>query len=112
MAHGKILTAENLAKRGIQGPSRCALCLDNAEIYHHIFFKCKFSSQVLKQALKEIEHLYRRLESWKSLFSKWGNMYQGSFKNKPLPKRLWISLPKYICWEMCFARNWEIFQQE
>jgi hypothetical protein len=25
---------------------------------------------------------------------------------------LWISLPKYICWEMCFARNWEIFQQE
>jgi hypothetical protein len=29
LAHGKLLTGENLNKRGFQGPFRCALCLQS-----------------------------------------------------------------------------------
>jgi hypothetical protein len=30
LVHGKILTRENILKRGIQGPTRCALCLSHS----------------------------------------------------------------------------------
>jgi hypothetical protein len=30
MVHNKLLTAKNMAKRGVQGPSRCTLCKDVA----------------------------------------------------------------------------------
>jgi hypothetical protein len=46
MVHKKILTAENLQKRGIVGPSRCALCMDFEEPIQHLFFECPLSIQI------------------------------------------------------------------
>jgi hypothetical protein len=46
LVHGKILTAENLLKHGIQGPSRCPFFLSASESISHLFLECPFSSQV------------------------------------------------------------------
>lgn len=43
LAHGKVLIAENLRKRGISGPSRCLLCLSAQETSIDLFLECKFS---------------------------------------------------------------------
>lgn len=41
--YNKILTAENLAKRGWNMPSTCVLCRQNNESIKHMFFECVFS---------------------------------------------------------------------
>lgn len=38
LVHGKVLTQENLRKRKIQGPSKCALYGLNEETTEHLFF--------------------------------------------------------------------------
>ena len=43
LLHNKLLTAENLRKRGILGPSRCPLCSSAEETSSHIFLQCKVS---------------------------------------------------------------------
>ena len=42
----KILTLDNLAKRGQIIPSRCCLCKHDLETVDHIFIHCPFSSRV------------------------------------------------------------------
>lgn len=42
----KILTWDNIIKRGKAGPHRCVLCKDQEEIVSHLFFKCPFSWEV------------------------------------------------------------------
>jgi hypothetical protein len=56
MVHGKLLTTENLQKREIQGPSRCALCRVEEEMIHHLFFEFFFSKLVWKAAFAGISH--------------------------------------------------------
>ena len=46
LMHNKLLTAENLKKRGITGPSRCALCNSESESTLHIFLQCNVTLQV------------------------------------------------------------------
>ena len=41
LMHNKLLTAENLRKTGIIGPSRCAMCNMDKETTSHIFLQCK-----------------------------------------------------------------------
>eukprot|EP00253_Pinus_taeda_P008935 PITA_08935 len=40
---GKVLTAENLSKRGINGPSRCPNCCTAEETMFHLFIDCPFA---------------------------------------------------------------------
>jgi hypothetical protein len=54
----KILTWENLSKRGFEGPSRCVLCGINEENTNHLFVECRFTKDIWFIVLKEL-----RLES-------------------------------------------------
>jgi hypothetical protein len=55
----------------------------------------------------------RKLESWKTMFSIWSKNFRGGFqKIKTSCRRLWISLPKFLCWEIWLAHNRAIFNQE
>ncbi len=42
-AKNRILTADNLAKRGWIGPSICVLCGDNQENLHHLLLDCRYT---------------------------------------------------------------------
>ena len=46
LVHGKILTGENLEKRGIEGPFICPLCCENNETILQLFFECNYARTV------------------------------------------------------------------
>ena len=46
LVHQKILTAENLKNRGIEGPSRCIMCKKVEETKKHLFLDCSFGNEV------------------------------------------------------------------
>ena len=53
--NNKILTWENLKKRGWNGPSWCALCHSDEEIGSHLFVVCSYAELVWKKYCKEIK---------------------------------------------------------
>ncbi|CAN0917595.1 Putative ribonuclease H protein At1g65750 [Linum grandiflorum] len=44
----RILTMENLRRRGLIAPNSCSLCQHNVELVSHIFLSCRFSCRVWK----------------------------------------------------------------
>jgi hypothetical protein len=52
MLEQKILTWENLLKRGFVGPSKCVLCGLKEENVKHLFVECSFT--------KDIWYIYKR----------------------------------------------------
>ena len=42
----RILTWDNLLKRGFTGPSRCTLCMQNEETMEHLLNTCPYSQQI------------------------------------------------------------------
>ena len=44
--HKKVLTGENLTKRGFLGPYRCCLCEQDVETLAHIFVGCAHAQKV------------------------------------------------------------------
>jgi hypothetical protein len=105
LSHGRILTVENLAIRGIHGPSRCGLFLVSVETITHLFWECIYIASVWKKVLTRIENCFHKLASWKSFLEKWGFTYKGSFKNESVFKQIWLSLPKYMSWNIWLGRN-------
>lgn len=103
LAHKKILTAENLQKPGINGPSWCVLCPNAKESINHLFLDCTYTKEVWRLV---VGTLWQRL-SWPisiaDFFTRWGSHYLGNFSNKPTFRRFWVSSPKYICWNVWLA---------
>jgi hypothetical protein len=110
LAHGKILTGENLMKRGFHGPFICPLCQNSQDTIQHLFWDCPFSTTVWNVAYGDLTHQIRWPSYLKPCLGNWEKYYQGTFRGKPIFKRLWRSLPKYICWQIWLARNKQIFQ--
>jgi hypothetical protein len=55
MLEQKILTWENLIKRGLIGPSRCVICGENEETLNHLFVECQFTKDIWTLILKELK---------------------------------------------------------
>jgi hypothetical protein len=59
LAHGNLLTGENLLKRNIHGPFRCELCGKAMETSQHIFLLCPFTIMVWKTTLQNLHSRIR-----------------------------------------------------
>ena len=94
LAHRKTLTAENLRKRGIAGPSRYILWKEEKEILEHLFTECKFTQEVWSIMLKELKMNITMPTNWNDIFFSWKDYYQGSFKQKLDFARAWEAFPK------------------
>lgn len=46
LMHGRILTWENLRKRGMIGPSKCVTCSKEEEMTGHLLLECEWVSEV------------------------------------------------------------------
>ncbi|CAN1839418.1 hypothetical protein LINPERHAP1_LOCUS35747 [Linum perenne] len=46
VTHGRILTIDNLRRRGFQFPNRCIMCESEEESIWHLFFDCRFVRQI------------------------------------------------------------------
>ena len=51
LLHERILTGENLEKKGFAGPFRCPLCAEDFENISHFFLKCPYAISVWKEVL-------------------------------------------------------------
>ena len=111
LLHNKLLTAENLRKRGINGPSRCALCNSDEETISHLFLHCNFSLLVWRSVLPPGMAL-NFPDSVVQLFADWSKYFPGSLIKKPILSRLWASIPKNLCWQLWIARNKAIFKDQ
>jgi hypothetical protein len=100
MLEHKILTWENLVKRGFLGPSRCVLCGNNEENVSHLFVECSFTKDIWSTIQKEL-----KLESaWE------GGKIVDCLQNWIRKRENWKEIPCFICWEVWKHRNLVIFE--
>jgi hypothetical protein len=97
LAHGNIPTRENVMKRGFHGPFNCPLCQNSQDTIQHLLWDCPFSTTVWNVAYGDLTRQTRWPSHLKPCLGNWENFYQGTFRGKPIFKRLWRPLPKYIC---------------
>jgi hypothetical protein len=96
----RILTWENLNKRGIFGPSRCVLCGNSEETMSHIFFECSFIKVIWNSILKELK-----------LVSTWeGGQIVECLQNWIRKKENWKEIPCFLCWEVWKHMNLVTFE--
>jgi hypothetical protein len=100
VAENKILTWENLQRRGFIGPSYCILCKQSKETVFHLFAECPFALVVWEKVFTSLNCS----GAWS------GNSISECFKN-------WISLntspptlSAFICWFIWIDQNHAIFE--
>ena len=49
---GRILTWDNLRRRGLIGPSKCVLCNEAEEIMDHLLNQCNWSTGMWKEGME------------------------------------------------------------
>ena len=80
--HGRVLTGENLEKRGIAGPFHCPLCVEAAENISHLFLKCPSAIYVWMEVLKHWGDGMLLPDHIQACFLKWDKLYQGELNKK------------------------------
>jgi hypothetical protein len=98
----KLLTWNNLLKRGWQGPGLCQLCRGNEDFVFHLFVQCPFTCFVWNK----IKVHYKLSIGWSGstvfeCFDLWAR------RNYSLS-----SLPAFICWFIWIERNLAIFESK
>eukprot|EP00253_Pinus_taeda_P035640 PITA_35640 len=111
LLHGKILTAENLRKKGIHGPSICCMCREAEESSNHLFIECPFARSCWNLITSPL--ITGDLPNQITLLQKsWEKSFPQSNKSKNLAKRMWNSIPSNLCWQIWIARNKCIFNNK
>lgn len=108
---GKILTAENLRKKGILGPSICCFCRAEEESIQHIFLKCPFAQNCWNQMIRPMV-IGESFNQISFLQKTWGRSYPFTKKGKRNISRLWKCVPASLCWQIWLARNNFVFNNK
>ena len=112
LCHNRILTADNLRRKGFHGPSRCYLCLANEENAQHLFLECRYAEDVWSETLRLWTPGYTLPSTIFDLYTNWMQCYPGQLPNKSWFKAGWLVLPKLVCWHLWLERNNRIFQEK
>ena len=73
----KILTLENLAKRGQIIPKRCSLCQHNLEMVNHLFIHFPYSSKVWNLLTKDLGVSWCPSANFQEFFNQWKSLHFG-----------------------------------
>jgi hypothetical protein len=103
--HRKLLTGENLKKRGIIGPHICPMFFNSLETTDHLFVGCPFSQEVWNISLRGLNATVPNQISMINLFSSWKAHYPQEIQSNPNWKIIWHAIPKHIYWKLWLARN-------
>ena len=110
VAHRSILTAENLRKRGLEGPSICPLCKKNEENMDHLLISCPFSREVWREAISLNHSNFSVPELTEDLFTKWVESSSFLLSKKALLKAAWMLILNFIIWKLWLERNNRLFR--
>eukprot|EP00253_Pinus_taeda_P004682 PITA_04682 len=104
---GKILTWDNLRKRGF-GPSRCHLRKKQEETTNHLLNRCTFTTilwnwvgEVFEQTDKNANDITTTLKNW------WKNILDNEIINST-----WMLTPGFIIWNVWKECNNRIFKEK
>ena len=108
--HQKLLTGENLSKKGFYGPFRCCLCFQAAKSSAHILVECVFAQKVWALVLRGLSFSFFPLNAEPViLFKNWQSRYRGALSSNHAWRKIWQAIPKFIWWKLWLARNDMIF---
>ena len=93
----KLLTVENIRKRGFHRPSRFHLCQANDESAHHLFLVCPFSKWAWSFFLDKAVQNLVLLEPVSIMMLRWKGCYPGQIRNKNILGRIWDTTLKNVC---------------
>lgn len=68
---GKIITVDNLNKKGYEGHSRCAMCQMSEESIQHLFVGCPFARDCWLLLVRPLEFCSQQSMSLHELLSTW-----------------------------------------
>jgi hypothetical protein len=108
----RFLTVDRLKKKGFQGPSCCHLCCDSEEDAQHIILDCNFSREIWQGLLSYWKTDFNLPISISDLFANWRNLYPGTLPKNENFKAAWLSLPKFVCWQIWLERSRRVFRDE
>ena len=112
LVHGIFLTYDNSHKRGVHGPSSCALCNMAKETIQHLLIECPYTHVVWKDSFAEMGGISIIPNTWRDMFLNQKKYSQCSCQSKKLFRRVSASLPKYLCWKVWLARSQLIFNSK
>lgn len=112
MLKGKILTMENLKKRGINGPSRCPNCCNTKETMHHLFVECPFAIDCWKRRSTTSNLPWNPQQSIAEAIYNWRKCCPWKEKRSNLVRRVWNTLPYTLLWRIWLAKNQIFFQDK
>lgn len=109
---GKILTAKNLQKRGINGPSRCPNYLAAEESMHHLFIDFPFAIDCWRNLSHNNQIPWNTQNTIGELPNKWKKNYPWQHRKNNTVKRVWDILPYNRLWNIWLARNRKVFNDK
>lgn len=93
LLQNKVLTIDNLCKRGFQIPNRCFLCKMEAESMHNLFLHCSFVASIWEKIIKLWHLPWVFPSSIEEFFTQW----KAPTRN-PMLRILWdLSFP-HVAW--------------
>jgi hypothetical protein len=99
-ASNKLLTWENLQKKGRHGPGLCVLCREATEDIHHLLLHCRFTQTVWQHILQQLSLSFHWTgASFPECFATW------TFDLAAPP-----SLAVFVCWHIWKERNMSLFE--
>eukprot|EP00253_Pinus_taeda_P030936 PITA_30936 len=84
LMQNKQLTGDNLSKRNIVGPHRCAMCRNSGDTTSHLFIDCDFAKEVWKLTLLGLHASPPQHSSVADLFTDWFQCYPHNIPNNSL----------------------------
>jgi len=104
----RILTWDNLKKRGMQGPSWCVMCGKEEETMCHLLDGCDFASALWDTGAQLFRRSDRRRGTPDISVQQWG---REPFSNSIL-NSLWSAFPGFLLWNVWKERNRRIFDHK
>lgn len=109
---GRILTAENLKKRGIMGPSRCPNCCQAEETIQHLFIDCQVVDDCWRQMASIGEVTWEPKATIAETVYNWRKNCPWKEKKSKITQRIWNTMPLTLVWRIWLARNIKVFQDK
>ena len=98
--HKKLLTGENLLRRGFSGPFICCFCHRAAESSAHIFGECGFAQKVWALVMSGLAYSFDPDNAEPVMFFRnWQLRYPGTLPSSHEWRKIWQAIPKFIWWK-------------
>lgn len=105
---GKVLTHDNLMKRGLQMVSQCSMCKRSIESAPHLFLHCPVAVELCREFLLRFRQSWAVPESTQVFLQAWYGVKDGYMS--PRGFILWKCIPHVVFWCIWVERNARIFE--